>query len=240
MTPQKTRVLVIDDEPQILRALRIKPIGAWLRGFYTAASGGEALRTAGRSPSRRRRARPRTARHVGYRGARRAAWLAHGAGDRIVGAHGLVGQGRGPGRRRRRLCHQTLWDGRIPGAIAGRGAPGCRPRPTPTSPSSKRRRSTVDLAAKKVTKNGSEVHLTPTEWGMLEMLVRNPRQTRRPRGVCSRKCGVPLRQGDALSPGVSGAVATQARRRSVAPGAPTHRGGNGIPLPAVRLLRQET
>src|SRR6201987_5803953 len=26
---------------------------------------------------------------------------------------------------------------------------------------------TVDLAAKKVTKNGTEVHLTPTEWGML-------------------------------------------------------------------------
>ena len=32
---------------------------------------------------------------------------------------------------------------------------------------------TVDLAAKKVTKNNTEVHLTPTEWGMLEMLVRN-------------------------------------------------------------------
>ena len=32
---------------------------------------------------------------------------------------------------------------------------------------------TVDLASKKVTKNGTEVHLTPTEWGMLEMLVRN-------------------------------------------------------------------
>ena len=32
---------------------------------------------------------------------------------------------------------------------------------------------TVDLAAKKVTKNGAEVHLTPTEWGMLEMLVRH-------------------------------------------------------------------
>ena len=32
---------------------------------------------------------------------------------------------------------------------------------------------TVDLAAKKVTKSGREVHLTPTEWGMLEMLVRN-------------------------------------------------------------------
>jgi two-component system KDP operon response regulator KdpE len=32
---------------------------------------------------------------------------------------------------------------------------------------------TVDLAAKKVTKDGTEVHLTPTEWGMLEVLVRN-------------------------------------------------------------------
>lgn len=32
---------------------------------------------------------------------------------------------------------------------------------------------TVDLAAKRVVKDGSEVHLTPTEWGMLEMLVRN-------------------------------------------------------------------
>ncbi len=37
----------------------------------------------------------------------------------------------------------------------------------------KTRSFTVDLAAKKVTKNGTEVHLTPTEWGMLEMLVRN-------------------------------------------------------------------
>lgn len=32
---------------------------------------------------------------------------------------------------------------------------------------------TVDLAAKKVTRHGRDVHLTPTEWGMLEMLVRN-------------------------------------------------------------------
>ena len=32
---------------------------------------------------------------------------------------------------------------------------------------------TVDLAAKKVTRDGVQVHLTPTEWGMLEMLVRN-------------------------------------------------------------------
>ena len=33
---------------------------------------------------------------------------------------------------------------------------------------------TVDLAAKKVTRaDGKEVHLTPTEWGILEMLARH-------------------------------------------------------------------
>ncbi len=31
----------------------------------------------------------------------------------------------------------------------------------------------VDLAAKKVTRSDGEVHLTPTEWGILEQLVRN-------------------------------------------------------------------
>jgi len=33
---------------------------------------------------------------------------------------------------------------------------------------------TIDLAAKKVTRDDAEVHLTPTEWGLLELLVRNP------------------------------------------------------------------
>ncbi len=33
---------------------------------------------------------------------------------------------------------------------------------------------TVDLAAKEVTRDGSRVRLTPTEWRMLEFLVRNP------------------------------------------------------------------
>ncbi|AYF75194.1 response regulator [Nocardia yunnanensis] len=32
---------------------------------------------------------------------------------------------------------------------------------------------TVDLTAKKVIRHGHDVHLTPTEWGVLEMLVRN-------------------------------------------------------------------
>ncbi|GHF63299.1 two-component system KDP operon response regulator KdpE [Amycolatopsis bartoniae] len=32
---------------------------------------------------------------------------------------------------------------------------------------------TVDLAAKKVERDGQEVHLTKTEWGVLELLIRN-------------------------------------------------------------------
>ena len=32
----------------------------------------------------------------------------------------------------------------------------------------------VDLAAKRVQRDGREVHLTPTEWALLEVLVRNP------------------------------------------------------------------
>ena len=33
---------------------------------------------------------------------------------------------------------------------------------------------TIDLAAKRVRRHDEEVHLTPTEWGLLEVLVRNP------------------------------------------------------------------
>ncbi|WP_439659106.1 response regulator [Lentzea sp. HUAS TT2] len=32
----------------------------------------------------------------------------------------------------------------------------------------------VDLAVKKVRRDGHEVHLTPTEWGLVEILARNP------------------------------------------------------------------
>jgi two-component system KDP operon response regulator KdpE len=32
----------------------------------------------------------------------------------------------------------------------------------------------IDLAAKKAQRNGNEIHLTPTEWGLVEQLVRHP------------------------------------------------------------------
>jgi two-component system KDP operon response regulator KdpE len=33
---------------------------------------------------------------------------------------------------------------------------------------------TVDLAQRRVTRDGADVHLTPKEWGLVELLVRNP------------------------------------------------------------------
>ena len=48
-----------------------------------------------------------------------------------------------------------------------------RASPSPTSPSWQHPDFTVDLAAKRVTRDGADVRLTPTEWQLLEILVRN-------------------------------------------------------------------
>ncbi len=54
---------------------------------------------------------------------------------------------------------------------------------------------TVDLAAKKVTKNGAEVHLTPTEWGMLDAGAQ-PRQAGGPGRTAEGDLGASLCQGN--------------------------------------------
>jgi two-component system KDP operon response regulator KdpE len=45
--------------------------------------------------------------------------------------------------------------------------------PQPSAPVIESASFTVDLAAKRVTRSGTEVRLTPTEWHVLEVLVRN-------------------------------------------------------------------
>ncbi|GAA4476088.1 response regulator [Rhodococcus olei] len=166
-----TRVLVIDDEPQILRALRIN---LSVRGYEvtTASSGGAALRAAAeRHPEvivldlglpdmdgievlaglRGWSSAPVIVLSARTDSADKVAALDAGADDYVTKPFGM-----------------DEFLARLRAAVR-RGAAA----PDTADPVVVTDSFTVDLAAKKVTKGDAEVHLTPTEWGMLEMLVRN-------------------------------------------------------------------
>jgi len=166
-----TRVLVVDDEPQIVRALRINLTA---RGYevLTAADGQEALRVAAAS-------RPDVvvldlglpdidgATVIeGLRGWTSVPIIVLSArtdsGDKVAaldaGADDYVTKPFGMDELLARLRAAVRRASAVPSgeeAVIETEA------------------FTVDLSAKKVLRDGSEVHLTPTEWGVLELLVRN-------------------------------------------------------------------
>lgn len=165
-----TKVLVVDDEPQILRALRIN---FSVRGYevVTAATGAAALRAAAEQ-------KPDVVILdlglpdmsgievlVGLRGWLTAPVIVLSArtdsSDKVEaldsGADDYVTKPFGMDELLARLR-----------AAVRRSTAADADEPVIQTDS-----FTVDLAAKRVIKNGAEVHLTPTEWGMLEMLVRN-------------------------------------------------------------------
>lgn len=166
-----TRVLIVDDEPQILRALRIN---LSVRGYEvtTASTGVAALRAAAET-------RPEVIVLdlglpdidglevlAGLRGwnetpvivlsarsdsAEKVAALDAGADDYVTKPFGM-----------------DEFLARLRAAVRRGAASADAGEPVVETDS-----FTVDLAAKTVIRNGVEVHLTPTEWGILEMLVRN-------------------------------------------------------------------
>lgn len=166
-----TRVLVVDDEPQIVRALRIN---LSVRGYevVTAATGAAALRAAAdKHPDvvildlglpdmdgievlaglRGWSTAPVIVLSARTDSADKVEALDAGADDYVTKPFGM---------------DELL--ARLRAAVRRGATDADSADPVVVTAS-----FTVDLAAKKVTKNDATVHLTPTEWGMLEMLVRN-------------------------------------------------------------------
>ncbi|WP_067658700.1 response regulator [Nocardia harenae] len=168
--PAATTVLVVDDEPQIVRALRIN---LSVRGYdvVTAGTGAASLRAAAeRHPDvvildlglpdmdgteviaglRGWTAAPVIVLSARTDSADKVEALDAGADDYVTKPFGM---------------DELL--ARLRAAVRRAGADtGGEPVVVTDS-------FTVDLAAKRVTRHGEPVHLTPTEWGMLEMLVRH-------------------------------------------------------------------
>ncbi|MGV9763427.1 MULTISPECIES: response regulator [Micromonospora] len=167
-----TRILVVDDEPQILRALRIN---LRARGYdvEVAGTGAAALKAAAAHPP------DLVVLDLGLpdldgtdviRGLR--GWTAvpiivlsgrAGSEDKVAaldaGADDYVTKPFGVDELLARIR-----------AVTRRLAPA-----TPSVPALRIGRNTVDLADRTVTRDdGAEVKLTPTQWAMLEKLLRNP------------------------------------------------------------------
>jgi len=166
-----TRVLVVDDEPQILRALKIN---LSVRGYevVTAATGGGALRAAAEQ-------RPDVVILdlglpdisgievlAGLRGWLTAPVIVLSA--RTDSADKVEALDAGADDYVTKPFGMDEFLARLRAAARRNAATAEIDQPIIETAS-----FMVDLAAKKVTKNSREVHLTPTEWGMLEMLVRN-------------------------------------------------------------------
>ena len=173
MTPSGSRVLVVDDEPQMLRALRIN-LSA--RGFAvtTASTGAAALAAAARiNPQvvildlglpdidgltvleglRGWTTVPVIVLSARADAADKVAALDAGADDYVTKPFGM---------------EEFL--ARLRAAIRRGAAGGPESGGSPVVDAGA---FVVDLAGKQVTRDGEPVHLTPTEWGVLELLVRN-------------------------------------------------------------------
>ncbi|MEW9873064.1 response regulator [Arthrobacter sp. HS15c] len=166
----RTSVLVVDDDPHLLKALRIT-LQAHGYAVETAADGGTALRAASHHPPdvmildlglpdldgaevlqelRRWSSLPVLVLSARHGSSDKVDALDAGADDYITKPFGLD----------ELLARLRALLRRVP-----------EPESAPTVAASS---FTVDLARRRVTKDGDAVRLTPTEWNILELLVRNP------------------------------------------------------------------
>ncbi|HEU4946950.1 MAG TPA: response regulator [Kribbella sp.] len=165
-----TRVLIVDDDRPLLRALAIN-LRAWKYDVETAADGTSALATAARRPPdlvildlglpdmngvevvcglRGWSSAPIIVLSARDAQADKVAALDAGADDYVTKPFGV---------------DELL--ARIRAALRRSSSAG-------TEPVVQTDAFVIDLAAKRVTTPHGDIRLTPTEWGLLEVLVRNP------------------------------------------------------------------
>ncbi|HEY3956822.1 MAG TPA: response regulator [Streptosporangiaceae bacterium] len=165
------RILVVDDEPQIVRALRIN-LRARSYEVSTAGNGAEALDAAAKHPP------DLVLLDLGLPGL-----------DGLDVIRGLRGWTTVPiivlsGRADSTDKVEALDAGAddyvtkpfgMEELLARMRATARRASPREELPQVKLGDRTVDLAAKRVSRDGAaDIHLTPTEWHLLEVLLRNP------------------------------------------------------------------
>ena len=226
-----TRVLVVEDERALLRALamnltargyEVTEAETGTRALSAAAAvehdvilldlGLPDLERAGRDPGVRAYAQT----PIIVLSART------GSGDK-------VGRAR-PGRRR--LRHQAVQHRRAAGPAAGGNPP--HPEPGRGRAVVLVGSARVDLEAKTVTAaDGSRIHLTPTEWHLLEALVRHPGKLVTGRALLDRAARHPRPHRPELPAHLHRPAPAQARARAEPAPAPDHRAGHGLPLPAL-------
>ncbi|GAA2557213.1 response regulator [Pseudonocardia hydrocarbonoxydans] len=166
-----TRVLVVDDDPQILRALRIN-LTAHGYDVTVAPDGGGALRAAADHP-------PDvvvldlglpdldgTEVIAGLRGWTPVPIIVLSARDGSTDKVGALDAGADDYVTKPFGMAELL--ARLRAAVRRAAAATVDGEPVVDAGDVR-----VDLAAKKVVRDGAQVHLTPTEWGILELLVRH-------------------------------------------------------------------
>ena len=186
-----SRVLVVEDDPRIRKTLEVNLRATRLRRGPRRNRRGRAAARGAASP-RRRHPRPRPPGDGRPRRGARSSRVGHRC--RSWSCPGVTGgrQGRSARPRCRRLPHEAVRHGRALRQTAGRdapsGAPGGQGRAS-TTPD-----FTIDFSAKQASRGDEIVRLTPTQWHIIEVLVRNAGPARHLRATAARGLGPDVRK----------------------------------------------
>ena len=224
-----TRVLVVDDEPQILRALAIN---LRARGYEvrTAGSGTEALATAAAHPPEL------VVLDLGLPDMEGTEVIAGLRGWTAVPV--LVLSGRSDSTDKVDALDAGADDyvtkpfgmdellARLRAMVRRAGQAGDEP------PTVEFGDTMVDLAMRKVTRDGEEVRLTPTEWHLLEVLVRHPGRLLSQKQLLAEVWGPGYESAQGNLRLYMGQLRRKLEQDPARPQVPPQRAGHGLPLRA--------